>query len=149
MKAYTLLRHKTLGDHEAVPEGWSWNAFLMGHLWALWHHLWFFFLGLSLASWLFGLAATGLCNIVIQRYGTNTGMDDFALAILALKVDLATSTLALIPVLILAGIFGNRMLLRKRIQQGYDIVSRNMPARSRTAAILFAATHKEIPGNAA
>lgn len=72
MKYYRIFKHPS-GDIQAIPEGWSWLAFLFGPMWALYHAMWAIGLGVMVAS--FGLAmalvetlpqvAEALMNIVL------------------------------------------------------------------------------------
>lgn len=135
MRKFTVLRHPTFGYADAVPEGWSWNAFSVAHLWALYHRLWFFFLGLCGLNWVTSNIAAATKDYFLLRYGSGP-IDDPSLLLLDAKLDIGLSTAALVPVLIAAGMLGNRMLVRKFLQQGYEVAAYGVAARSRAGAVL-------------
>jgi hypothetical protein len=72
MQVYTIHLRGMTGspgqDTQVIKEGFCWPAFLFGPLWALWHRMWFTFLGLSAGYALMALGATivNLDEIVID-----------------------------------------------------------------------------------
>jgi hypothetical protein len=126
MRIYTLHQPKDLAKDRAaevvpVKEGFSWPAFIVSPLWALWHRLWFWAVGFVAANILLGwaLAAAGGNEFV-------TSTASFALALII-------------------GWTANDLRRRKLRKQGFEECAALVADNKETAVARFLMAEPSVP----
>ncbi|CAN5880946.1 DUF2628 domain-containing protein [soil metagenome] len=126
MKQYRVYTHPS-GSVEAIKEGWSWPACLLGLIWALFSGLWLTafgtFLGLFAVAVLLGLA-----------FGTSTASGIVNIAGLFLMA--------------IFGQHGNDWLVNKLLGEGYELLGCTVATDASTAIAELSAPKSSAPVSA-